>query len=354
MKILVINPGSTSTLISIFEDEKEIKREKIEHDVNELRKFKELIDQLPYRKERIMEKLKEWGIKKGDLSAVAGRGGVFKPLESGTYEVNDKMIEDVKAGRVRAKHASNLGCILAKEIAEEYGVKAYIADPVSVDEFEPLARVSGLPEIEREALQHTLNIKAMARRAAKELKKPLSELNLVVAHIGGGISVCPLKGGRIIDANNAKEEGPFSPERTGGLPAYSLVELCYSGKYTREQMLRKIMGEGGLVAYLGTNSIKEVLKRIEQGDEKARFYLEAMAYQIAKEIGAMSTVLKGKVDAIILTGGGANAELLVNWIKERVSWIAQVLVYPGEHEMLALAQATLRVLRGEEKPKEYK
>jgi len=352
-RILVINPGSTSTAIALFENEEEKLRKKLEHSPEELKKFSHYLEQVDFRKSIIIETLKEWGIKKGELDAVSGRGGPIKSLESGTYKINNKMLEDIKARRVKAEHISNIGPLLAHEVAKEYGAHAFTADPVSVDEFEPLARVSGFPEFERDALQHTLNIKAMVRRAAKEFNKTIEELNFVVAHIGGGISVCPVKKGRIIDANNANDEGPFSPERCGTLPVTKLVKLCFSGKYDERTLLRKLIGGSGLTGYLGTNSLKEIEKRINENDERAKFYLEAMAYQIAKEIGAMSTVLMGDVDAIILTGGGAKCKMLMDMIIDRVKFIAPIKIYPGEHEMLALAQAALRVLRGEENPKEY-
>ena len=272
--------------------------------------------------------------------------------KGGTYRVNDKMLEDARAN-FQGEHPSNLGCALAYEIAKLGGVDAFIVDPVSVDEFEPLARYSGHPLIQRRSLSHALNIHAVARLASEKIGKKLDETNFVIAHLGGGISVCPVKGGKIIDANDASSDGPFSPERTGGLPLQPFISLCFSGKYTEQEIRKMVMGKGGLVAYLGTNNADEVEKRIQNGDEYAREVYEAMAYQIAKEIGAMATVLKGKVDAVVLTGGLANSKMLVDWITERVSFIAPVLVFPGEDEMRALALGVLRVLRGEEQAKEY-
>ncbi|MDI6839333.1 MAG: butyrate kinase [bacterium] len=361
-KIFVINPGSTSTIVALFENDKEINRVKIEHSQEELKKYSSAIEQLEFRKQMIKNILNEWRIPARrfaltggkDVNAVVGRGGLLKPLESGTYRINEAMVNDIKEGRVQSEHISNIGPLLAFEIGNELGVPSFTADPVSVDEFEPLSRVSGIPEIKRIALQHTLNIKAMAKKASKELGKSLEEINLIVAHIGGGISICPIKRGRIVDSNNANEEGPFSPERSGGLPVYQLVKLCFSGKYDESWLKKRIVGNGGLIAYLETNKVEEVEERIAKHDEKAKFYLEAMAYQIAKEIGAMATVLKGKVDVIVITGGAANSNMLINWIKERISFIAPILVYPGENEMLALAQATLRILKNEEKEKIYK
>lgn len=348
MKIVfAINPGSTSTLCSLFEDEKEVKREKLSHSAEELKQYKTSLDQLEFRAKIIEQLIDKWEIKK--LDAVVGRGGPFKPIVSGTYEVNETMLDDVKHGKVQAEHISNIGALLADKIARKFNVPAFTVDPVSVDEFEPLARVAGIPELTRVALQHTLNIKAMARKAASELGKSIDELNLIVAHLGGGISICPLKLGKIIDANNANEGGPFSPERSGSLPVTQLAKLCFSGKYDEKTLKKRLVGNGGLTAHLGTNDLKEVENRVNNGDEKAKFYTEAMAYQIAKEIGAMAAVLKGKVDAVVLTGSAVYYKLLVDLIKERIGFIAPILELPGENEMLALAQGTLRVLNGAEK-----
>ncbi len=359
-RILTINPGSTSTKLALFEDEDCVLRKSIHHPPEELAKFKRIVDQYEMRRDAVFRFLEENNIDIKSLDAVVGRGGLMKPVESGTYLVNEQMIADLKAPKER-EHASNLGAILAKEIADRAGIPAFVVDPVTVDEFDDIARISGLPEIERKSLSHALNLKATARRAAKDLGKRYEEVNLVVAHMGGGISVAPHRKGRMVDVNQALDgTGPFSPERAGGLPVGDVIRMCYSvypydkTRYTYEQMMRKIVGQGGLVAHLGTNDAREVERRIAQGDEHARLVYEAMAYQIAKEIGAMATVLKGEVDAIVLTGGLARSGMLVNWIKERVQWIAPVLVYPGEDEMLAMAQGALRVLRGEEQAKEYR
>ena len=349
-RILVINPGSTSTEISIFEEENEVKNARIVHPVDELRRFERIMDQFPYRKEIIKSKLSEWEIKKGDLSAVVGRSGLRK-REGGTYQVDRKMIDDVKAGKVVAEHAASLGCLLAKEVADEYGVPAFVAHP-SFDDWEPITKVSGIPEIERRPLYHGQNIKAVARVAARDMNKDINSMNFVVAHLEGGMSIAALEGDRIIDATRALDEGTFTMERSGALPAAPVVELCFSRKYTKEQVLKKIRGEGGMVAYLGTNKVSEVEDRINKGDEKAKFYLEAMCYQIAKDIAAMSMVLKGKVDAVILTGKILDSKRAVEWIKERVEFIAPVKTYP-EQEALVFAQAGLRVLKGEERPKKY-
>jgi len=350
--ILVINPGSTSTKIALFnQGGKEIFSKSITHSTKEISQFKSLLEQGPIRKKIILDTLKKENVDTYSLKAVIGRGGILKPLEAGTYIVNDKLIEDLKHSP--REHASNLGGIIAREIAEEIDVPAYIADPVSVDEFTDVARISGLKGIERESLLHTLNIRANAFRYAKEQGKKLEELNLIVAHLGGGISVAPIEKGKIVDVNNANDGGPFSPERTGTLPNKALIHLCYSGKYSEKELIKFITHQGGFVSHLGTNDVREVVKKIEQGDNYARLIFEAMCYQIAKEIGAMATVLKGKVEAIILTGGIAHNEVLVNKIKDRVGWIAPVVVYPGEEEMKALAEAAIRVIKGEEKAKTY-
>jgi len=305
MKILVINPGSTSTKVAIFEDEKQIDLKVLRHSPEELSNFKTLWEQFDFRLKIILDFLEEKNLKPSDFSAVVGIGGLLRPVKGGTYRVNDKMLEDARAN-FQGEHPSNLGCALAYEIAKLGGVDAFIVDPVSVDEFEPLARYSGHPLIQRRSLSHALNIHAVARLASEKIGKKLDETNFVIAHLGGGISVCPVKGGKIIDANDASSDGPFSPERTGGLPLQPFISLCFSGKYTEQEIRKMVMGKGGLVAYLGTNNADEVEKRIQNGDEYAREVYEAMAYQIAKEIGAMATVLKGKVDAVVLTGGLAN------------------------------------------------
>ncbi|CUU07287.1 butyrate kinase [Candidatus Kryptobacter tengchongensis] len=352
MKILVINPGSTSTKVAIFEDENQVDLKVLRHSPEELSKFKTLWEQFDFRLKIILEFLNENGLRPTDFSAVVGIGGLLRPVKGGTYLVNEKMLEDAR-NNFQGEHPSNLGCALAYEIAKIGNVEAFTVDPVSVDEFEPLARYSGHPLIQRRSLSHALNIHATARLASEKIGKRYEEANFVVAHLGGGISVCPVKGGKIIDANDASSDGPFSPERTGGLPLQPFITLCFSGKYTEQEMRKLVMGKGGLVAYLGTNDASEIERRIKEGDTYAREVYEAMAYQIAKEIGAMATVLKGDVDAVVLTGGLANSKMLVDWITERVSFIAPVIVFPGEDEMRALAMGALRVLRGEEKAKEY-
>lgn len=345
-KILVINPGSTSTKLAVFRDEYCEKERTIYHREGGL----EILEELPERLADIRSWISQEGLE--DFDAIVARGGLLKPIPSGTFRVNERMLEDLRL-RPQAHHASNLGAFIADAFSKEWKVPAFIVDPVSVDEFNPLARYSGLPELPRRALSHALNIKAVARDVAGELGKKLEECNFVVAHLGGGISVVPLEGGRIVDANDANQGGPFSPERAGALPTVDLVKLAFSGKYSERELIARLTKRGGLTAYLNTNNAREVEKRISEGDAYALEVYQAMAYQIAKEIGAMSTVLKGKIDRIILTGGLAYSSMLVPWIIERVAFIAPTVVKPGEGEMRALALGALRVLKGEEQPKDY-
>ena len=352
-RILAINPGSTSTKIAIYDNEKEVFESTLRHANEEIEKYDKIIDQYDFRKEVILTALSDNGINLTKLSAVVGRGGLLKPIKGGTYAVNEQMVADLKAAQM-GEHASNLGGMIAQEIAHQLNIPAFIVDPVVVDELEPVARISGMPEIARVSIFHALNQKAVARRYSKEVGKPYDELNLIVAHLGGGISVGAHEKGRVVDVNNALDgEGPFSPERTGGLPVGDLAKMCYSGKYTHADIKKMIKGKGGLVAYLGTNDGREVVKMIENGDDNAKLIFEAMAYQVAKEIGSCATVLKGKVDAIILTGGLAYGEMLTTWIKNRVSFISDVVIYAGEDEMSALALGGLRVLRKEEEAQIY-
>lgn len=353
-RMLVINPGSTSTKIAVFEDTKPVFEETLRHSSEEIAKYKTIFEQYDFRKEVILKAVKKAGIDIKTLNAVVGRGGLLKPIEGGTYKVNDVMLEDLKVG-VMGQHASNLGGIIAHEIAKSINVPAYIVDPVVVDEMDPVARISGLPGIERKSIVHALNQKAVAKRYSKDKKVKYDDLNLIVSHMGGGISVGAHKKGRIVDVNNALDgEGPFSPERSGSLPVGDLVKLCYSGKYTLEEVKKMINGKGGFVAYLGTNDARDVEKMMNEGNCEAELVFKAMAYQVSKEIGSCAAILGGKVDAIILTGGLAYGKTFVEWIKERVSFIAPIVVYPGEDELLALAEGGLRVLTGEEMPKEYK
>ncbi|MGV8154917.1 MAG: butyrate kinase [Alkaliphilus sp.] len=352
-RILTINPGSTSTKIAIFDNEKPVFEEAIRHSTEEISKYDKLFDQYEFRKRVILETLSEKGINLTKLAAVVGRGGLLKPIQGGTYSVNQAMIDDLKVG-VLGEHASNLGGVLASEIASQLNIPSFIVDPVVVDEMDEVARISGMPEIERISIFHALNQKAVARRAARDMKKKYEELNLIVVHLGGGISVGAHKTGKVIDVNNALDgEGPFSPERAGGLPSGDLAKLCFSGQYTHDDIKKKIKGSGGFVAYLGTNDAREVVKMMDSGDANAELIFKAMAYQVSKEIGACAAVLKGRVDAIILTGGIAYNNLFTGWIKDSVAFISDVIVYPGEDEMIALAEGGLRVLRGEENSKAY-
>ncbi len=352
-RILVINPGSTSTKIAVFEGEKEIFSKTIRHTSKELKPFKKIIDQYRFRLDTILNTLKENGFSLNDFSAVGARGGLLHPVPSGTYLANNDMVKDLSEGRY-GEHASNLGAVLAKNLSDKIKSKAFIVDPVIVDEMEPVAKISGLRGIERKALWHALNQKAVARTAARDLGKKYGEANLIVVHLGGGISIAAHKMGKAVDVNNALNgDGPFAPERAGGIPTVSLAKLCYSGQYTFDEMKKNLAGKGGLVSHLGTNSAIEVESMIKKGDQYAKLVYEAMAYQIAKTVGEMAAVLEGKVDAVVITGGLAHSKMLVNWIKERVSFIAPVKIYPGEEEMKSIAQGVLRVLSGEEKEKTY-
>ncbi len=352
-KLLVINPGSTSTKIAVFHNEQQLFERNLSHPAEEIKKYDTIYDQFGFRKNVIIDTLSNNGIALDSFDAIVARGGNMKPVTGGTYRINEPMLKDLKEG-VMGQHASNLGGAIAFEIAEQMKIPSYVVDPVIVDELEELARISGLPEIQRKAKDHPLNQKAAARQAAAELGGEYNQFNFLVAHLGGGISLGVHKKGRIIDVNNALDgDGPFSPERAGGVPAGSLMDLCYSGKYTKEELRRKMVGSGGLVAYLGTNDGREVVKMIEEGNRQAKLVYQAMAYQISKEIGAGATVLNGQVDGIVLTGGLAYDKLLVEWIRERVSFIARVMVYPGEFEMAALAQGVLRVFNGREEEKIY-
>ncbi len=354
-KILAINPGSTSTKIAVFEGSKELFLKNIKHTSEDLADFKVITDQYEFRKNIILKELESASIDIQDIAAVVGRGGLVKPIPSGIYEVNDKMKADLKKGLL-GQHASNLGGLIADDIAKSLkSAKAFIADPVVVDEMEDIARVAGHPKFERISIFHALNQKAVARSHAKSISAKYEELNLIIAHLGGGISVGAHKKGKVIDVNNALDgDGPFSPERTGSLPVGQLVKLCFNGEQKIEDIKKMITGKGGFVAYLDTNDAYIVEQKAEGGDQKAKLIHDAMAYQVAKEIGAMSTVLKGEVDGILLTGGIAYGKPFVNFVKERVSHIANVYVYPGEDEMKALASNGLMAVNGEIAAKEYK
>lgn len=349
MKILAINPGSTSTKIGIYEDETLLLEKTIRHPNEELEKFESIIEQYEFRKNIIVDTLKEVGLTVDELDAVVGRGGLLKPLEGGTYLVDDNMLKDLKSCEF-GEHASNLGGLIAHAIATSVNKNAYIVDPVVVDELNPYARIGGHPKLQKKSIFHALNQKAIARQYASEVGKAYEELNLVVAHMGGGVSVGAHCKGKVVDVNNALDgEGPLSPERSGTMPAGDLARLCYTGVSLKEVM-SMIKGKGGLVAHVNSNDVRELRA---SSDEYTQTVLTAMAYQIAKEIGAKAVVLDGKVDAILLTGGIAYDKILTAYIKEKVSFIAPVLVYAGEDELKALAQGGLRVLTNKETHKIY-
>lgn len=352
--ILAINPGSTSTKIGVFVDLNPIFLKNIQHDPAELSRFDKITDQFQYRKDIIAHELNEGAVPESVVKAIVGRGGLLKPIESGVFEVNERMKQDLRNSPM-GEHASNLGGLIADAFAQQLDdVKAYIANPVVVDELDDIARISGNPHFSRVSIFHALNQKAVARSHAKFVMRNYEDMNIIVAHLGGGITVGAHRKGRVVDVNNGLDgEGPFSPERSGTLPMGDLVRMCFSGKYSQKEIMKMIKGEGGLVGYLGTNSAYDVEQMVVKGDAHARLIYEAMAYQVAKEIGAMSTVLKGDVDVILITGGVAHSKWFVNQIIERVHKIAPVHVYPGEDEMKALAMNGMRVLRGETVAKTY-
>lgn len=340
MKILTINPGSTSTKIAVFEDLKPVFSETLRHSAEEIGKYEDIYSQFDFRKNIILDCLKNNDISPSDLDCCVGRGGLIKPVKGGVIRVSNDLIKDLKKG-VLGEHASNLGGVLAKEIAHESKNpdNCFIVDPVVVDEMEELARFSGHPELPRISIFHALNQKAVARRHARKIGKSYDDLNLIVVHLGGGVSVSAHQKGKVIDTNNALDgDGPFSPERSGQLPAGQLAKLCFSGKYTLKEIKKMITGKGGMVAYLGTNSALDIEKRAESGDKEAETVLKALVYQIAKEIGSLSTVMFGKVDNILVTGGIAYSKPVTDMIKERTEFLAPVEVYPGEDEMEALAE----------------
>lgn len=351
--MLIINPGSTSTKAALFDGGTKISEEAVRHDPDELVKFDNVADQFGYRMEAINHWIETLPITGEQLKAVVGRGAPTKPLAGGSYSINEQMLSDLKSAKY-ANHASNLGGIIAHYLGIRYDVPSLISDPVTTDNFTEIARISGVPEIPRKCRAHTLNIKAVCRRVAAESGKRLREVNYVAVHMGGGISVAALKGGKVIDVNDALlGMGPYSPDRSGSLPIGGLVKLCYSGKFTEKELIDKLSKKSGLVAYLGEADLREVEKMIQSGDEKARLYFDAMAYQIAKEIGSAATVLRGEFEAIVLTGGMANSEMLVGEIRQYIDFLGKVIVLPGEFEMEALAAAGLRYLKGLEELKAY-
>jgi butyrate kinase len=357
--VLAINPGSTSTKIAVFEDDRPLVEENLSHSAQELAEHRSIWDQYEFREQCIREALGVAGIQLGSLDAVVGRGGILRPLIGGTYLVNEQMLADLRGSKER-EHASNLGAQLAWDTAASLGIPAYVVDPVSIDEFEPVARIAGLPEIERRSLSHALNLRSTALRAAKDLNRSYASLGLVVVHMGGGISVSAHRDGRMIDVNQALDgTGPFSPERAGGLPIGDVLRMAFSvyphdrTTYDYDTLFRRVVGGGGLVAHLGTNDAREVERRISAGESRAKTVYQAMAYQIAKEIGAMACAVGRRLDAVVLTGGLAHSSMLVGWISSRVDWIAPVLCYPGQDEMLSMVEGTLRVLKGTEPAKKY-
>ncbi len=353
VKSLIINPGSTSTKLGVFEDETLLFEETLRHSTEEIAQYDSIFAQKDFRKNIILSFLKDKGVDVKSFNVIVGRGGMLKPIPGGTYAVTDDLLEDLKVG-VQGQHASNLGGILAREIGDEIGAPSYIVDPVVVDELMPISRYSGVPELPRKSVFHALNQKAVAKRYAKETGKAYESLNLIVVHMGGGVSVGAHLKGKVVDIFNALDgDGAFSPERAGGVPSGALIKMCFSGKYSESEVYKKIVGNGGFNAYLGTNDMRNVNKMIDEGDDHAAEVREAFIMQVAKDIGSMACVLNGQVDQIIVTGGIAYNETVVNKIKERAGFIAPFTVYPGEDELLALAQGALRVLNGEEKVMEY-
>ena len=365
MKILVINPGSTSTKMAVYEDEKPILLRNITHTAEELAPFDAITEQQDFRRQLVISELERSDIPL-EFDAVIGRGGLVKPIAGGVYEINEQMIEDTLHGCVMHNHACNLGCLIASEIAAVINsrqpiangrlprCRAFIADPGVVDELSPLARISGSPLMPRICIWHALNQRAIARRYARGIGREYEDLNLIICHLGGGISVAAHEHGRAIDANNALDgEGPFSPERAGSLPAADLIRLCYSGKYTEKQLLKRIAGQTGLTAHLGTNNMREILQRIKEGDEHAQFLVDAMLYHTAKQIASEAAVLCGQIDAILLTGGMAHSDYIVSELRRRIGFLAPVYTFPGEDEMEALALNALAVLQDKRQAKSY-
>lgn len=353
IKSLIINPGSTSTKIGVFEDETLLFEETLRHSTEEIAQYASIVDQKDFRKQIILDLLKSKDFDINSLQVVVGRGGMLKPIPGGTYAVSDDLLEDLKVGK-QGQHASNLGGILAREIADSISIPSYIVDPVVVDELMPISRYSGVPELPRTSVFHALNQKAVAKRFAKEQGRAYNTLNLVVVHMGGGVSVGAHEQGRVIDVFNALDgDGAFSPERAGAVPSGALIKMCFSGEYTEKEVYKKIVGNGGFNAYVGTNDMRDVEKMVNEGDKNAEEVREAFIMQVAKNIGSMSCVLKGKVDQIIITGGIAYDKVVVSGLKDRVGFIAPITVYPGEDELLALAQGALRVMNGEEEAMTY-
>ncbi|OQB48512.1 MAG: Butyrate kinase 2 [Firmicutes bacterium ADurb.Bin153] len=343
--IIAVNPGSTSTKLAVFKDGAPVKSMSIEHDKVELDSMGQIKDQLKYRIDAVEAALAGEAETLDGISAVVGRGGLLKPMEGGVWEVDERMVEDA-LDRPVSQHASNLGCAIALHLAKKAGVPAYIVDPVCTDEYEPEARVSGLPQIPRISLLHTLSARSSARRAAGELGLDLGKARFVIAHMGGGTTICALRDGRLVDANNSNDEGPFTPERTGTMPSGAIVDLCYSGKYSKAEVRDMFLRKAGLFAYVGTSDAREVDRRIDAGDQKALEVMQAMAYQIAKEIGAYAAVLSFRLDAVILTGGLAKWPRLLDEITRRIGFLGRIMLYPGENEMQALGDGATLAVKG--------
>ena len=350
-KILSINPGSTSTKVALYEDENEIFTETIEHSAEDLDKFDDILDQTRFRAAVLNNALSKHGVNLSGLSAIAGRGGLLPNMLGGGYLVTEAMIEAIQSGKI-SPHASNLGALLASELAGPLGINAYIYDAVTANEFPEIAELTGMPNVRRESRCHVLNMKAVARKVAKKYGKPFGDMRLIVAHLGGGITISAQEGGRIVDAIG-DDSGPFSPERSGSISLFYIIDMCYSGEYSKKEMIAKIRGQGGLKAYFGTADCREIEKMAKDGNEQARLMYEAMAYQVAKGIGELAPVLHGKIDYIVLTGGLAHSGLFTGMLSERVGFIAPIEIIPGENEMEALALGVLRILKGEESAREY-
>ena len=360
MKILVINPGSTSTKMAVYDHENPVFVRNIAHTAKELARFDAITEQQHFRRQLVLDELQRCNIPL-DFDAVIGRGGLVKPIKGGVYEINKRMLEDTIHGCVMHNHACNLGCLIAYEIAnminsqQSKNCRAFIADPGVVDELSPFARISGSPLMPRICIWHALNHRAIARRYAHSIDKQYEDLNLIICHLGGGISIAAHEHGRAIDANNALDgEGPFSPERAGSLPAADLIRLCFSGKYDEKQLLKHIAGQAGLTAHLGTNNMLEILERINQGNLHAKLLVDAMLYHTAKAIAAESAVLCGRIDAILLTGGMAYSDYIISELRRRIEFLAPVHIFPGENEMEALALNALYVLQGKREAHVYK
>lgn len=353
IKSLIINPGSTSTKIGVFEDETLLFEETLRHSTEEIAQYASIVDQKDFRKNIIVNLLKEKDFDLKSLDVVVGRGGMLKPIPGGTYAVSDELLHDLEIGK-QGQHASNLGGILAREIADSIGVPSYIVDPVVVDELSPLSRYSGVPELPRTSVFHALNQKAVAKRYAKEKGVAYDSLNLIVVHMGGGVSVGAHNKGKVIDVFNALDgDGAFSPERAGAVPSGALIKMCFGGQYTEKEVYKKIVGNGGFNAYCGTNDMRDVEKMVNDGDAHAKEVRDAFIQQMSKNIGSMACVLEGHIDQIIVTGGIAYDKAVVAGLKEHCEWIAPFTVYPGEDELLALAQGALRVMNGEEEAMQY-